>query len=76
MKMLQYPFFKNFKTKRGLTSTTTYINVPVLKKNYYHLHKNVPYRLQPLALFSSKIFCKIEIVPLSFVFDKYYPIMY
>ena len=28
------------------------------------------------ALFSSKIFCKIGIVPLSFVFDKYYIIMY
>jgi len=28
-----------------------------------------------MALFSSKIFCKIEIVPLLFVFDKYYPIM-
>jgi len=28
------------------------------------------------ALFSSKNFCKIGIVPLLFVFDKYYPIMY
>ena len=28
------------------------------------------------ALFSSKKFCKIKIVPLSFVFDKYYPNMY
>jgi len=28
------------------------------------------------ALFSSQKFCKIWIVPLSFVFDKYYPIMY
>jgi hypothetical protein len=27
------------------------------------------------ALFSSKIFCKIDTVALSFVFDKYYPIM-
>jgi len=27
------------------------------------------------ALFSSKIFCKIGIVALSFVFDKYYPII-
>ena len=28
------------------------------------------------ALFSSKIFCKIDTVALSFVFDKYYLIMY
>ena len=28
-----------------------------------------------LALFSSKKFCKIDTVALSFVFDKYYPIM-
>jgi len=28
------------------------------------------------ALFSSKEFYKIGIVPISFVFDKYYPIMY
>ena len=28
------------------------------------------------ALFSFKKFYKIGIVPLSFVFDKYYPIMY
>jgi len=27
------------------------------------------------ALYSSKKFCKIEIIPLLFVFDKYYPIM-
>jgi len=27
------------------------------------------------ALFSSKIFCKIDTVALSFVFDKYSPIM-
>jgi len=29
----------------------------------------------PKALFSSKIFCKIDTVALSFVFDKYYLIM-
>jgi len=28
-----------------------------------------------MALFSSKFFCKIDTVVLSFVFDKYYPIM-
>ena len=28
-----------------------------------------------MALFSSKFFCKIGIVALSFVFDKYYPII-
>ena len=28
------------------------------------------------ALFSSKIFCKTGTVALSFVFDKYYPIMH
>ena len=28
------------------------------------------------VLFSCKFFCKIRIVPLLFVFDKYYPIMY
>ena len=28
-----------------------------------------------LALFSSKIFCKIDTVVFSFVFDKYYPII-
>jgi hypothetical protein len=27
-------------------------------------------------LFSSKKFCKIGIVSFSFVFDKYYPIIY
>ena len=31
--------------------------------------------IQFKALFSSKIFYKIDTVALSFVFDKYYPIM-
>jgi len=30
---------------------------------------------RPEDLFSSKIFCKIDAVALSFVFDKYYLIM-
>jgi hypothetical protein len=30
---------------------------------------------QILVLFSSKIFCKIDTVAFSFVFDKYYPII-
>jgi len=29
-----------------------------------------------MVLFSSNFFCKIGIVSLSFVFDKYYPNMY
>jgi hypothetical protein len=29
----------------------------------------------PFGLFSSKIFCKINTIALSFVFDKYYQIM-
>ena len=36
---------------------------------------SVPSSSSSQALFSSKKFCKIEIVALSFVFDKYYPIM-
>jgi len=41
----------------------------------------VPYKIQNenakyiKALFSSKKFCKIDTVALSFVFDKYCPIM-
>jgi len=56
--------FKEFLTRRFILPCST------KKKDSKQLLKLI------LALFSSKKFCKIGILLLSFVFDKYYPIIY